>query len=404
MKLRNHARQVACLGILVGALLLLSSPGFAQPFRAIDLGTLDGTPASFGFGLNNNSQAVGASTAADANLRGFMWLWLPFEIAPLPGDLLSQAFGINDVGQVVAMSFDLGETNVHGLLRYSSVVTDLGPLAPRGLNSFGDIAGYWSTSTAAIALVDHAARWQTGTLTDLGTLGGSFSYAAALSNWGQVVGWSYTSGDSVIRATLWQNGVVRDLGTLGGPSSQAYDISRESGHVVGVADTSAGIPHAFLFRVDATGAVLSRTNLGELGGGSSYAYGVNNLSQVVGTSDGRAFRWESGVMTDLNTLLPADSGWRLESARAINDGGQIVGSGVHHGQFRAFLLTQVGDLDADADVDLADYAKFSFCMGGPNTGAPPYCFPWDFVFSDFDGDGDVDEVDFATFQRAYPLP
>jgi probable HAF family extracellular repeat protein len=43
-------------------------------------------------------------------------------------------------------------------------------------------------------------------------------------------------------------------------------------------------------------------------------------------------------MTDLNSLLPADSGWELSGAVAINDSGQIVGSGIINGQTHAYLL------------------------------------------------------------------
>ena len=46
-----------------------------------------------------------------------------------------------------------------------------------------------------------------------------------------------------------------------------------------------------------------------------------------------------GVMSDLNALIPAGSGWTLENANAINDAGQIVGSGLRGGKLRAFLLT-----------------------------------------------------------------
>jgi hypothetical protein len=44
-------------------------------------------------------------------------------------------------------------------------------------------------------------------------------------------------------------------------------------------------------------------------------------------------------MKDLNTLLPAGSGWLLNTATDINDRGQIVGAGMHNGHHRAYLLT-----------------------------------------------------------------
>jgi probable HAF family extracellular repeat protein len=44
-------------------------------------------------------------------------------------------------------------------------------------------------------------------------------------------------------------------------------------------------------------------------------------------------------MLDLNNLIPANSGWFLQAANAINDKGQIVGEGTLNGQIEAFLLT-----------------------------------------------------------------
>lgn len=42
---------------------------------------------------------------------------------------------------------------------------------------------------------------------------------------------------------------------------------------------------------------------------------------------------------DLNAMLPEDSGWFLEEAIAINDLGQITGTGTIDGERRAYLLT-----------------------------------------------------------------
>ncbi len=43
-------------------------------------------------------------------------------------------------------------------------------------------------------------------------------------------------------------------------------------------------------------------------------------------------------MTDLNTLIPPDSGWQLVQANAINARGDIAGMGIHNGVTASFLL------------------------------------------------------------------
>lgn len=52
-----------------------------------------------------------------------------------------------------------------------------------------------------------------------------------------------------------------------------------------------------------------------------------------------AFIFQNGTATDLNTLIPADSGWILHTARGINNLGQIVGDGEFNGIVRGFVLT-----------------------------------------------------------------
>ena len=75
------------------------------------------------------------------------------------------------------------------------------------------------------------------------------------------------------------------------------------------------------------------SDLGTLPGGtSSAADAINSLGQIVGYSDigggvDSAFLYSGGNMIDLNTLLPANSGWVLQQGLGINDSGQVVGNG-----------------------------------------------------------------------------
>ncbi|WP_076593766.1 hypothetical protein [Herminiimonas arsenitoxidans] len=73
-------------------------------------------------------------------------------------------------------------------------------------------------------------------LIELGTLGGSTSFARGVSSNGDVViGDSFTNGDVFIRAFRWSaaNGTMTDLGTLGGDSSVAFAVNSTGTVVVG---------------------------------------------------------------------------------------------------------------------------------------------------------------------------
>jgi hypothetical protein len=69
---------------------------------------------------------------------------------------------------------------------------------------------------------------------------------------------------------------------------------------------------------------------------------VNASHQVVGSEmvsgAEHAAVWQAGTVTDLNTLLPAGSGWVLQRATAITNTGDIAGIGTHEGKAAAFLF------------------------------------------------------------------
>ena len=88
------------------------------------------------------------------------------------------------------------------------------------------------------------------TVTDLGTVGGTFSRAVAVNGNGQVVGESYTAGDAATHAFSWtQKGGIVDLGTLGGTFSAASAVNG-SGQVVGESYPAGNAAtHAALWQV-----------------------------------------------------------------------------------------------------------------------------------------------------------
>jgi probable HAF family extracellular repeat protein len=158
-----------------------------------------------------------------------------------------------------------------------------------------------------------------------------------------VVGYSYLpNGNS--HAYLYSAGIIKDLGTLGNdPSSVAYGIN-DHGQVVGYSyNPINGVTatHAFLY---SNGHMQ---DLGTLGGSLSYAFAINNRSEVVGTSyvpDGstfgtpHAFIYSAGRLQDLNTLIVGGQDLTVNWASSINDSGQIA---AYTTDGHALLLTPV---------------------------------------------------------------
>jgi hypothetical protein len=76
--------------------------------------------------------------------------------------------------------------------------------------------------------------------------------------------------------------------------------------------------------------------------GLSKPFAVNSSHVVVGSKSvggvEHAAVWQAGTVSDLNALLPEKSGWVLQRAVAINDGGDIAGIGTHEGHTHVFLL------------------------------------------------------------------
>jgi probable HAF family extracellular repeat protein len=174
---------------------------------------------------------------------------------------------------------------------------------------------------------------------DLGTLGGNSSAAYGMNAAGEVVGFSDTLVSGTTHPFLWTStGGMRDLGDLGGTFSEAYAVNA-GGAVVGLAYIANNTAyHPFMWT--ATGGMQ---DLGRPGAAvNGVAFGINDSGEIVGFNGFTAFLWtEAAGLQNLNSLIPANTGWTLETATAINASGQIAGWGQFKGATRAFLLTPV---------------------------------------------------------------
>jgi probable HAF family extracellular repeat protein len=337
------AGALVALIVAIGAQASVSS-SVAQRYAVVDLGTLGGM-VSQATGINQPGVVSGLATTSGGGTHAA--LWDDGQIVDLGtlGGTSGVAIDVNPRGRAVGVSTNPVGVN-RAFLWEDGVMSDLGSLGgPIGranrINPRGEIVGFSSTADGPI----HATHWYGGTTTDLGTFGGSFSLAAGINSAGEVVG-AATYPDGLERGALWTHGAMIDLDALppAYPNSRAIRIN-DRDQAVGWAATAPGVVEQI---VGATHAVLwsagEVVDLGTLGGGpTSRAYGINNLTQVVGTARtaagaDHAFLWRDGLITDANDLLPADSGWTLTIALGIDEQGAIVGQGIHDGQRHAFLL------------------------------------------------------------------
>jgi probable HAF family extracellular repeat protein len=343
--------------LLVAAALVPAA--VAQQYRVTDLGTLGGTYSQANSNNVFNQIAGVANIANDAAAHAFKWTKRQGmqDLGTLPGGINSSAQGINDRGLVVGSSDYNDAVNglvQHAFLYINGQMKDLGTLGgstagANAINLKGQAVGF---SFVPDNTAQHAVLWNFQQAPqDLGTLGGPNSQAYGNNIWGQVVGSSDTASGST-DPFLWdsKHGMV-DLGTLGGMSAQANAINFV-GQVVGFSSLSGeATTDAFVY---SNGKM---TDIGNLGGSFASATSIDLYGEVVGFSnttgdaDVHAFIYtQKGGMQDLNNLIPANSGWDLNTAQSISLGddyergsARIVGAGVINGQTHAYLLTPNDD-------------------------------------------------------------
>jgi probable HAF family extracellular repeat protein len=154
---------------------------------------------------------------------------------------------------------------------------------------------------------------------EINTIPGITPTAVAISNNGQVLGNCFGG------VVVWTSDTPTVLPTLGGGSATGTAINN-LGQVVGTSNTSTGAEDGFLF---------SNGTMTDLGSGFSPA-AVNDSGVIVGGQ----FVYSNGTLQNLNTLIPAGSGYQIQNATGINDNGQIVANAddIATGQTHALLL------------------------------------------------------------------
>lgn len=188
-------------------------------------------------------------------------------------------------------------------------------------------------------------------VTNLGTLGGSFSGGNSINGKGWVTGLSALSGNSTQHATLWSGGTITDLGTLGGANSAVeWPVHNDRGLIAGISETSTTDPlgeswscAAFIPSDGHTCLGFAWENakltaLATLGGNNGYAAGVDTRGDIAGWAETtkhdstcvspQVLQFEAVIWSGPSHAvheLPPLHGDRDGAATAANDRGEVVG-------------------------------------------------------------------------------
>jgi len=318
----------------------------------LDLGTLGGPNSSVTWNVKNNEGIiVGISQTADPEPLGEFWSSAAFYGPPFNVGYINLGF-VWENGQMRGLpNFPGGDNG------FATGANNLGQVVGWAENDVHD-----PTCVSPQVLQFRPAMWTLGSpdqIQDLPLIPGDTSGAAtAINDNGQIVGISGICDQAVGRhtarhAVLWENGGVTDIY----PDAPAQwwntpTAINQRGDVVGFAGDPAfvegDIVHAFMWtREDGIRELkpLPRRTPKHV---DSEAYGINEARQVVGVScdadgvDCRGVVWDHGnIPTDLNDLkgsYPA----RLESAKDINDNGEITGRAIDaNGVRTAYLAVPV---------------------------------------------------------------
>lgn len=274
----------------------------------------------------------------------------------LPGS--SMATGINEVGDIVGLyGTDTGQGGEFPKLAFAQVGGQMLDLAPivgypniyaHAINDVGVVVGGMANDGSATHAYRLNLASQPYVLEDLGIPEGyTSSVGVAIDNTGRcVVTATSQAANTPHHALLFENGAYQDLGEI----LDVWELS-ETGWLVGSRNLGKRWQTGYRYHIHTPLTTMETIPpLARPGHIGTNAFGVNNAGVVVGDSfadleqDFRAIIYDGmgGGPRDLNDLIDAGSGWVLESADAINDAGQIVGTGTFNGDVhQAFLLTPV---------------------------------------------------------------
>jgi probable HAF family extracellular repeat protein len=288
-------------------------------------------------GVNDKGEVVG-----QADGRAFWWRngKLSF-IGRLPGSTSCGATDINNAGQIVG-TCSFGEWDKKYFFWQNGKMHNLGAapfiLEKIAINQRGEVLLHAQNKKNA-----YAALWRNGRQKSLGNwwpwaINDNGEVAGVQIRLGAVNNKSRPTEPDKIWAVVWQNGVVVSAGKEG---SMAMLLNNNHDIVYSEDDRSVSPNLKRMFLV--SGGKQIQLGQFQADKDAIYPSSINDYCQIAGykfNGEG-AVLWHQNQWHRLNDLIPIKSNWLLETAKDINERGQIIGSGKLNGKRRSFLLTPI---------------------------------------------------------------
>ena len=242
----SQGTAINAAGDITGATVL--GNGRQVPFYRAHDGTSASLPEvrvdqrNYGFGINDSGQVTGQRYDTGDIVHALFWQPLTGRlryVPPLAGAVHTVGTGINNLGHITGTSSIASSSGIFHAMYWSSKrgTLDIGSVpgeiytAGESINESDEIAGfggdameafYWSPSTHLILLQ---------------TLGGTRSAAFSINDGSAMAGFSSLAAGA-IHAALWpdKTSAPQDLGTLPGGSNSYARALNNAGQVVGYAD------------------------------------------------------------------------------------------------------------------------------------------------------------------------
>ena len=379
----------------------------APKFTVTDLGILPGKAISQATAISSNGTVVGYSATAGYNFgqasgAAQSWIWANGVQTAMPVSGPTIPLGINASGQIVGITTPLVEAlsgtpffylngaynTPQGLeipnfaVSEPVAISDAGPVAMTNapfqtiINNHGpfQLAGVFANGTITILPIPSDCPALNST-TGVNFRDPNFCFARAtgISGNGQyVAGFAYYNNQKAYAPVLWTNGQIQVFANGGiltsvNNAGQSVGTSGSRGTIYSSQGSQTDLGAGFVpASINNTGWAVGNDK-GFLNGRAS----IQPVDVLITSGEANAVLWANNTIYNLNSCscISDSTGWEFDFAYAVNDAGQIVGTGFHNGVETGFLLNPIPAPAVKAVVNGA-----SFATGGVVAGAMATAF------------------------------